>query len=843
MPSRSSHSTAWIGVGVCLLLLAILAPLTWWSSWPPKLPALGALPPPPPPPPVPPPLPPEFDVWQQASQEMPLSSAWDELLALENSPTEAATHPAVASAVAAPLAPFHPDIAALPTWEPEPETAPARLLAPARRGERHWRTGAVGSADPLATLVVESDGTLSRDHVRQVGRSWPVADSLVWSLESLCDDPLAGAWAQRLIGLLQEEEAAGELSQVATLDASRLAALERSLAEGSALQKQLKGEPLRRGAAACYALRRRLEIWRVARTLGDGSLQVALSRPASAPPSLRLTESVREVDRLLRAERAESWRSYLFLDQFAAAGNAAPEERQRLAIALTTHLDRAGLSDSQRKLLTRPEVRKLYETAWRWAADVAWTPDLLVELERFEAERDLVAARKLATATRALRWSEDPAASALALAVEKHYRNSNLRVSASKDLLERMIEQPRPTVLPFTDEVLGARVGGRNVIMTNLEVEFVPDPSRWHLNLLASGQVGSQTRSEKGPVTLYSSGRTDFVAEKTLLASPQGIVTEASASAADTSTSLQDVETNLDGVPLFGQLTRSIAVRQHDKNLPLVKRIAERKASRQINAELDAQVARRVEEAQQQFEDGLLSTLRGLGLRPTATDMQTTADRLVARARLAGVDQLAANTPRPQAPADCWASAQVHESAINNALQGLRLDGRSGPIRDVLVDIARRIGQDEWRPDEDVPENAWIELAPDHAVRIVADEDVVRLELRVVELSVGDSSWYDFGVEATYVPRIEGLKLELARPSGGVGVLGDHLGFRDQVALRSIFSKVLGRNRPLTLIGERWTEDPRFADLAVVQCVIRDGWLGAAVGPRPPVRTATRPPR
>ena len=68
--------------------------------------------------------------------------------------------------------------------------------------------------------------------------------------------------------------------------------------------------------------------------------------------------------------------------------------------------------------------------------------------------------------------------------------------------------------------------------------------------------------------------------------------------------------------------------------------------------------------------------LTSAGVELTPIELSTTAERVVARLRVAGEEQLAGHTPRPRAPSDSLASIQVHESALTNAAMSLELEGQ-----------------------------------------------------------------------------------------------------------------------------------------------------------------------
>ena len=106
-------------------------------------------------------------------------------------------------------------------------------------------------------------------------------------------------------------------------------------------------------------------------------------------------------------------------------------------------------------------------------------------------------------------------------------------------------------------------------------------------------------------------------------------------------------------------------------------------------AQVKAKVGREARERMDREADAKLHELEGAIRRRTCSaplerfalaaepvDMSTTDERAVMRLRMAGEQQLAAHTPRPSAPSDSLASLQLHESALNNAIRGLGLDGR-----------------------------------------------------------------------------------------------------------------------------------------------------------------------
>jgi hypothetical protein len=330
-------------------------------------------------------------------------------------------------------------------------------------------------------------------------------------------------------------------------------------------------------------------------------------------------------------------------------------------------------------------------------------------------------------------------------------------------------------------------------------------------------------------VTVFSGGATNYLAEKELRITPAGIRSLPSRSEVDTRTQLRSMQTDFDEVPVLGWLARSVALRQHDKHLPQATWIAESKASSRISRQMDFEVQRQLEVAQQQLEESVLQPLRSLQLNPQATDMKTTETEQMAPGRLAGAAQWGAHTPRPRPPQDAEASLQIHESAINNLLGGLQLENRGDVMDRLAADIARQLGATQWKtPVEMQRRVVYVQFAAESPARVEIVDDLVRLKLRFSELDAGgDTFYYDFDVTVEYKPVIEGLQVALQR-EGRVVLDGAELGIRDVVELQAIFNRVFRASKRLPLIDAKFAQQPAFQGMQVTQCVLSSGWLGLA---------------
>ncbi len=323
---------------------------------------------------------------------------------------------------------------------------------------------------------------------------------------------------------------------------------------------------------------------------------------------------------------------------------------------------------------------------------------------------------------------------------------------------------------------------------------------------------------------------------KLLLIDRRGIRSEDAEAAATSNADLTGLETDLDSVPLVNLLVRAIARQQYDSQQEDVKWHAEGLLANRAESRLDQEVDAKLSEATLTFRSKIWRPLRDLGLRPEAVDMQTTEDRLIARYRLAGFDQAAAFTPRPQAPKDSLLSIQVHESLLNNTVSCLNLGGREVRLRDLFQEVATKLQRKNFQVPEEVPEDVTILLAEKDPITFRCVDDRIHVRLRITKLSSGDGHvWRNFEARGIYGPNVDALRVGLQRDSY-VRLKGRRLSTGDQIVLRGIFAKVLAQNPDIDLLGNVLVRDERLHDLRVSQFVIRDGWIGLAVGVGDPVK-------
>jgi len=297
---------------------------------------------------------------------------------------------------------------------------------------------------------------------------------------------------------------------------------------------------------------------------------------------------------------------------------------------------------------------------------------------------------------------------------------------------------------------------------------------------------------------------------------------------------LTGLETEYDDIPIINLLVRSIARHHYEMRSEQAQTLLNSRVADEARSRMDAEVHKQLKEMEGQFQERFLEPMERLELNPIALDMNTTDRRAIVRYRLAGNRQLAANTPRPQAPSDSLLSFQVHQSALNNVLQQLKLDGRRSDVRKLYGEIAHAFLPEDADPvaiPDDIPQGVTIRFNSREAIRVDCRDNTVLITIRIKSLAAERRVWRDFVVRATFVPEKDGLNAVLRRTTS-VSIERRSSRLRNVVALRAIFSKVFSRSRPFSLLGTELAKNDKLEDLQVNQLLVRDGWIGTAIGPK-----------
>lgn len=660
---------------------------------------------------------------------------------------------------------------------------------------------------------------------------WPRPVDLLVRLEHLEENAATRSFASRCLSLL------GDLDQITDAASPHTIEIVQQLRAALNDPKLLDEQKLDPRTAlevrlTRHALQRRLDVWE--------SLSTVVKRESSAPALVRAgSEDLAVCLVELERETAEAgatgrqWRDYLMLDTLGQAARGAGDEAQRRELARTIleRMHKAAASDERNAFLTKGAFANLDQQLQSLATTKLDGRELLESIERFEGGGLPSDAHALARQCKILDLSTDDERRQLALWLTSHYRNANVRVTLSADLLNRMLPEPLRQNAPVNDTVLGMPTQGWSSTRTGIGINFLPSNDSLAVRMTANGVVHAQTQTFSGPVRLFSHSDSNFKAFKDFSLTARGVEVVPATATTSSRSRLQDIRTEFDHMPILGSIVESIALDQHAEKRVPAQREAAVKVSRQVERGLDRELDKHLQQADQKLEQFVVAPLAKLGLSPDVIELQSNEQRAIMRVRIAGADQLASHTPRPRAYSDNVASVQLHQSAINNVLERLGLQGRHF----TAAELYRFAVEELYVPDvvdpAMIPNDIEVTFAKVDPITIHCDNGRVELRMAIEELQRAGKSWRDFTVRTEFKTEIiDGCNCFVR--DGLIRLSGPRLGATSQIALRTVFAKVFPDDMRVPLWPENLSNDPRFADLDVQQVDIRDGWLGMAIGPR-----------
>lgn len=688
------------------------------------------------------------------------------------------------------------------------------LAEPATVEERRVEWG-----DPLQRTQAEH---------RRLETALPRPAMLIELLRALTDHATTSDWAQRALAQLEllEQTDPDAHDAIQTQLAGLRALVDKSFQTAARMSPDAARADLLR---ASYALLRRVDLWERCQSITSQTVMVTVPTPAHPADVARWVAAVER--HLQGAQHRAQWREYLLLDEARRLSDprasATADARRDLARRILRRIESTHLNRKQIEFFEQPPYTNLVASLKHWVSEPIDYARLLEHIERYEVQASAADARAVAEIYQLLRWSPSPKIKELAEHVNSHYRNANIRLAISGDLINRLLPAPQPIDEDVNDMILGARVFGHSRAMAQLRVVLVPDRWRWRLGLEAQGEVASETESRKGPARFFNRGRADYRAHKLLLVDRSGAHLQDATADAESESDLTDIRTQFDSIPLLNRVVRAFARRGYDENRLLARWETDSRVRDRVRGTMNEEVEKQLERVETAFSTKVLAPLHRLELNPLPVAMETTEQRLIVRYRLAGERQLAAYTPRPQAPSNSLFSAQIHESALNNVFDQLDLDGRTANLRELLAELAAEFGRPDLQVSEDIPDDVRIRFEDAQAVRIRFANDRIEITVRVAELSQGQSRFKRFWITTSY-SRVasDGLGMTLVR-DGIVSVGG--VGFSDRFPLRAIFGRVFSKE-PLVIVNDQIAQDPRLAGCQI-SLVARDGWLGAALTP------------
>jgi hypothetical protein len=681
----------------------------------------------------------------------------------------------------------------------------------------------VADIDEQASTSIRdaSDEDLARNY-----DNWPLPVSLIDRLEQFQMRESTRPWADKVRSLVDQ------LARLRIEDSAGMELLARLRAmsqQVSTAEETLPADDGRDLEQLQLDFLRRVALW-----------ETVAQATGTEPVSLRAIDADSQMQQALvnistmlaKAPVGETWRDFLMLSRLHQlardTSDDASAERRRVAQIVLARMSHPRVTPAQKQVLAEPALLELKRHLRRWTVEKLPLGELLYTVEDYEQARVTSLGRALAEQSELLSASRDAAEERLGCELARQYRNANLRVVVTRELLNRLLPQPEPALEPVNDAIVGVVARGQSTTSTKLSVRLFPARDQIRFGIEAAGVVDSQTASTAGPVTFFSQGESSYRVGKLVVIDRNGVRVGNAMADADNRTRLSGLQTDFDGVPIVRNLVRGYALSQHDEKQGQARQEVEAKVASRASQRLDAEVNARLAKAEADIQRRILAPLQKLELTPSVIQLTTTEARMTARLRLASDDQAGAHTPRPLAMSDSLASLQIHETAINNALDRFQLAGRTFTLPELYEWIGGLLGRMRVELPEDLPENVSITFAEKDPLRVRSSDGRVELTLAVAELDEGRRVWHDFEITVFYRPHVEGLRLEFAR-EGAIELSGEAYKGRTEVVLRGIFAKVFSHRRKLTFDPTTDNPNPALATLAFSSALVDNGWISITV--------------
>ncbi|MDO4550307.1 MAG: hypothetical protein Q4C96_03550 [Planctomycetia bacterium] len=583
---------------------------------------------------------------------------------------------------------------------------------------------------------------------------------------------------------------------------------------------------------ANFALQRRLAVWRYCDAIMNSTSEYSAQNIYQVIDFHFWNQTLMSVRELIQNHPyADTWATYIRYGHLVHLTQIKDLRKQReIAQSVLVRLDRSRLNDSQKKFISQRPFQILVGELLKVARLRSPEDYLLYSLEEYESANQISEGNHLAAECLRGWFLQDSEKQNLLQYVEYSYRNANIRLEISSEFLNRLVPQRGPETMTINEYILNRPVYGRGVTSTNIQVQMIPDPQRFRLGFMVEGSVESSTVSQASMVRVANNSEANFNGLKEVELTERGMLSAPAVATVANRVQMRHLKTSLDIIPLVGIFANEVARSQARNQQELARLESQEKIRRQVIASLDDEVNFRLQNVNSFWQERILAPLGRLGIDFRQLDAETTEETATVRWRLAGADQLGGHTPRPLAMPNNLLNFQIHESAINNFLQQLKLDGKTFTLPQLHEHIAVRFPK--WRErvveDEDIPEDLVISFPPTDALSVKLADGHIMLQLSISSLRIGEHHWENFKIHVPY--RVETKDFQAQVHRDGVIRLIGRMKLKQQIAVRGVFSKVFPKDTVTNVLPEYMTQDQRFATFKITQCVMQDGWMGISLG-------------
>ena len=663
--------------------------------------------------------------------------------------------------------------------------------------------------------------------------NWIRATVLIEQLESVLKIPQAARWARDTISILdslaetpirahrelhvklfQLQEQRQHIPQVQ----ARIWNERKYSPDDEILAHQNAAEVERIG----YRIDRRLAVWWPASQL---KTSINFSDPWSTPASFR---------RITIGELDSRWSEYLKLGDFRETFrsiNPNQAKQKKVSREVLGRLHSSVLNPVQKQYLESSIDPSVIEFLKEHASNSIDVESLLKQIERYESRSTSVSGFYLNDSFQDLIWSSEQAQNEIARQLQSHYRNANFRFSVSGRLLNRMIPQLPAVAEPVSETIQGAQVSGNTQIYNNLRIALQPSPDKLSLRLESSGHVQADTVARTNTFRVANKGNAEFQVFQNLSIGPEGINSlEPPYSLSSANQDVVGLQSKLDNLPLLGWMARKLAANKLRDDAPKTTHLFKEKVRVSAESRMQQEVQKSVAKLRHYTYSNLFEPLVKMELEPQAVQMSTSSEQLMMRYRIAGPDQMAANSARPRDSGQSLISFQLHQSAVNNAIARVGLKGNTFTLDELSKHLNEVLGLPLARAGASQSSDQYAEIgfAPLAPIQLEFVDDRFRITLNLKTLKIGEKGkrWKNLSLVAAYKPVASGLQFVLEQDDQETRIKGKkRIKFKDKAAISTVMKVMFKKQYVVNALPQRVITKLGGNGLAISQLVISDGWI------------------
>ena len=527
---------------------------------------------------------------------------------------------------------------------------------------------------------------------------------------------------------------------------------------------------------------------------------------------------------------------------------ASAEDRLAAAANLRSAAGELGSGSLKRRLLRRVDlietgIKVLQTDPAPSAETVKLVSTLVASANSFEGENLSSDATVVRDSYRALREANPEITNQLRPVLMQHYFNHNLHITLSEPLLSKLVADYQTKTGTVADCILGAWVTGSKVTDTHVSANIRPSASNGLFNLVVKGHTRTNTRGRKDPATIFTRGNHYFTINAPVTFNGQSLAAGNATIDVNTNNQTVGASTDFDGIPLFGSIARKIAISEARKKRGQSEAIAAYKLANEAIPEFQREVNNKFAEANKSLQDELIKGLADKGVAPDAYSARSSETHLALSSRTMGTGRLG-GSPQPFAPLPSTGIAfQLHETVLNNAIDGLNLNGREIPEDELVGELEKSLGEllqrdisltdgDDVAAEEadDEPPATFV-FSDTDPIRMRFEEGSVVLMLRTGIRQEGKDEIPEQKIAVPIGLSVEGGKLILSPPEKITDIVVAPIKSASrlqQVARANQIRRLLNAKLPRRELDPTITlplSDTRDLDLSLIDIQSSDGWL------------------